>query len=541
VQERATLGTLPRPGERIDRYDVIAEVAHGGMAAVYAVRRSSIGGFDKTLAMKVLLPHLRSERRFVEMFLDEARIASTIQHPNVVHVFDLGEHDGSPFMVMEFLRGQSLNRILKKTRQGGPRLPLGLLCRVLADSASGLHAAHETRGADGEPLNVVHRDVSPQNIHVGYDGQVKIVDFGIAAARGRIAATRTGEVKGKLTYLSPEQIDRSSPVDRRTDIWALGVVAWELFARRRLFKAEDDGTRIWKIMNMEIPDLRAAVPGVPRAVAEVVMRCLERAPAARPATCQQIATVLDRAARELGGDSTAELSNHVSTLFAAEKAVEEERLAAALREGPPPPLVEGDPTSEPSLSAVRTRSEQSVVAIRDSRWRRLAVAGVALVALLAGVGFYALGSPPDAPASAPGPDDTTHGPASSAPAKTVTEPTPDPDPSPPTALPATPQAPAPSARSITVRVDEAARLVLVDGERREGNPLVIALGEDGRAEVELVARDGRIVRREVTEADDGSSLAFEPETEPASRGTRSVRGTRDGRNMGMRALIDNPY
>jgi serine/threonine-protein kinase len=526
VGEAAPLGTLPRIGERVDRYEVVAEVAHGGMAAVYAVRRSSIGGFDKILAMKVLLPHLQNERQYVDMFLDEARIASRIEHPNVVHVFDVGEHQGAPFMVMEFLRGQSLSRIRKKAHASDTPLSLGFLCRVLAQTAEGLHAAHEVRDADGELLHVVHRDVSPQNVHVGYDGQVKIVDFGIAAARGRISATRSGELKGKLAYVAPEQIDRSSRIDYRTDLWALGVTAWELFAGRRLFKADDDGTRLWKILNMEVPDLRKTAPQTPADVAAAIMCCLERTPDDRPASALFVAETFTAAARKHGFTRNADVAASINALFASERAISEERLSAAMRDAPVP-IVESERTSE-SGSLPSSTSDMKIAIVggtRRPRWLPV-VAALALAAAIGTVGALAVSDPAEDEAL----EQMT----------TETPPPPEPD-------------PAPAAETITVHVDPDARLVLVDGERRSDNPLAIEVSDDEPVTVELVAPDGEIVRHEVGVADDGRTLSLpelEPVAEPAEaapapapmrRTRRTTKTDRDRSMMGRRGILANPY
>jgi serine/threonine protein kinase len=217
------VGSLPAPGERLGAYEVIAELACGGMAAVYlARRRFEVGGLGKLVAVKVVLPHLR-DREFVTMFLDEVRVAVAIAHTNVVQVLDVGECDGWPYMVMEYLRGQSLDRVVRRARD--QRIVAdGPILMALAQAAAGLHAAHETVGDDGEPLGIVHRDVTPRNIHVGYDGCTKIVDFGIAASRGKIVKTQPGVVKGTLHYMPPEMISRAHRVDRRADVWSFGVV-----------------------------------------------------------------------------------------------------------------------------------------------------------------------------------------------------------------------------------------------------------------------------------------------------------------------------
>jgi serine/threonine-protein kinase len=342
--------SLLGPSDVVGRYEVVAELAHGGMAAVLVVRRAGVEGFDKLLAMKVMLPHLAGERKYVDMFLDEARIAAHIQHRNVVQVFDVGEHEGVPHLVMELLRGQALSRIQKKLRPEGRWMKPGHSLAVLAQAADGLHAAHETRGADGAPLHVVHRDVSPHNVHVGYDGQVKVLDFGIAAAAGRISSTRSGEIKGKFSYLAPEQITRSTELDRRVDVWALGVVAWEQLAGRRLFAAKDEGTLLWKVLNEPVPSLRDLTSSIPRAACECVMACLERDPDDRPRTCEEVAEVLWRACDELGDASPRSLGAWMSEEFARDRLLEQERLSAALRRGPPPPIKEPEADSADAVS-----------------------------------------------------------------------------------------------------------------------------------------------------------------------------------------------
>ena len=548
MAEPARLGTLPRVGDRIDRYEVVAEIAHGGMAAVYAVRRTSIGGFDKLLAMKVLLPHLQNEKQFVDMFLDEARIGSKIQHPNVVGLFDLGEHDGSPFMVMDYLRGQSLSRVVKKARKTSTRLPLGFFCRIMAQTAEGLHGAHEARGSDGELLSVVHRDVSPQNIHIGYDGQVKVVDFGIAAARGRISSTRSGELKGKFTYLAPEQIDRAGELDRRVDIWAFGVVAWELFAGRRLFKADDDGRRLWKILNMEIPPLSEVAPGVPGGLATLVMGCLNRNPKQRPSDCQVLAQEFGKVARQLGSDTAGDISREVRALFASEKAVEEERLSAAQRKGPAPPLID-EPTSEPSVQTqTEGRPGNPAILLGDDELGRRPSRTPVLMALCAAgvavglIAFVAFGRGGGEASPEPGGRRTGGGPACAARAcagggrghgRGL------------------PEEAAVETVRIGVSVDPEARLVLVGGERRRDNPLRLELLPDQTVEVELVSPSGGIQRYEVTAADDGQTLelAEEAAEEVAEAPGRRPRDRAAGRTAmgsammgtGMRALLNNPY
>jgi serine/threonine-protein kinase len=226
--------------ERIGRYELCFELASGGMASVYLARAEGSPGFEKLVALKRIHPHLADERGYVEMFLDEARIASRITHANVCSVFDFGESDGEYFIAMEYLVGEPLSRVQRRVvvnaeQRTSPLLP-ARMARIIADACEGLHAAHELRDASGESLNVVHRDVSADNLFITYDGAAQVVDFGIAHARQRLHQTEAGQVKGTFPYMAPEQMT-AAVVDRRVDVWALGAVLWELLALRRLFFA----------------------------------------------------------------------------------------------------------------------------------------------------------------------------------------------------------------------------------------------------------------------------------------------------------------
>lgn len=324
------LASLPRPGETVDRYRVVAPIAQGGMAAVYAARREGPGGFDKLLALKLMLPHLAAERRFIDMFLDEARLVAQLQHANLVHVFDTGEHQGLPYLVMEFLSGKSFADCQRRAAELGLELPIEFVIAVLAEAATGLHAAHETVNTSGTPLGIVHRDVSPQNVHVGYDGQVKVVDFGIAYASGRLAVTRTGEVKGKLAYIAPEQLDQQQPVDRRADVWALGVMAWEAFAGRRLFHAATESSTMWNVLQAPIPPLASVAPKVPAQVAALVDACLQRDVLRRAPTALHIAEGL----HSLAPAQTGLVREWAERLFGLERLSETAALATPVLDSP---------------------------------------------------------------------------------------------------------------------------------------------------------------------------------------------------------------
>jgi len=229
------------PGHRLDqRYELLCPVAQGGMAVVWVARVVGKLGLEKLYAVKTILPHLHGDASFRAMFLDEAKIASRIRHPNVVALEDLGEDDGQLYMALEWVAGDSLSRLHGEVQARGTAIPPNVLLRILADACAGLHAAHELQGDDGRPLNVVHRDISPQNLLVTTSGVTKVIDFGIATAIDRLAEkTRKGLLKGKIEYAAPEQV-RMLRVDRRADIWALGTILYQYLAGRLPFTGERD-------------------------------------------------------------------------------------------------------------------------------------------------------------------------------------------------------------------------------------------------------------------------------------------------------------
>jgi len=289
---------LLRPGDRLDRYELLCPIASGGMATVWLARLRGKRGFEKLFAVKTIRTELHGDQRFQEMFLDEARIASGIQHPNVAQILDLGEQDQVLYIVMEWVDGESLTKIRKLLGRRGSVLPIGVALRILADACAGLHAAHELRDDDGEPLGIVHRDVSPQNILVSTSGVVKLIDFGIAKAQNRKQGeTRTGVVKGKIQYLAPEQVKKERRIDRRTDIWALGACLHELVTGRLAYEDDDDLEVIRKLMADEPPP---SVEGIPEPIQEVLGRSMAIDPAARFPTAASMQRALEAAMVRLG-------------------------------------------------------------------------------------------------------------------------------------------------------------------------------------------------------------------------------------------------
>jgi serine/threonine-protein kinase len=270
-----------KPGSRLGDSELLLRIGRGGMATVWVAReRGASTEEDRLVAVKAMLPELAEEAEFVRMFLDEVRLVRSIRHGNVVNVYDVGEHDGVMWMSMEWVEGESLHTVIA---EAGKRraIPPEMAVKIIADAAAGLHAAHELKDEHGGPRGVVHRDVSPHNILIGTNGVVKLVDFGVAKAVGRVSeATRAGQLKGKFGYMSPEQA-RGKPIDRRSDVFALGIVLFELTTSRRLFRGDSDIETLRLVISSRIPRPTSFDPVYPVELERIVMKALERDPAAR--------------------------------------------------------------------------------------------------------------------------------------------------------------------------------------------------------------------------------------------------------------------
>ena len=252
-------GTVP---EILGGFQLIERVATGGMASLYLGRRAGARGFVKPVALKIFHSDLGEDQEFVEMFIDEAHILSRLNHPNIVHVEELGEDQGFMFLVMEFVDGCPVRAVLKQARQFGTPLPVPLAVHIAACAADGLHYAHEARDESNRPLGIVHRDVSPTNLLLSHDGHVKVIDFGIAKSAEQVHQTTFRRLKGKVAYMSPEQV-KCGPLDRRSDIYSLGVVLWEMLANRRAFLASDEIALVYEVSSnpiTPITELRTDLP-----------------------------------------------------------------------------------------------------------------------------------------------------------------------------------------------------------------------------------------------------------------------------------------
>jgi serine/threonine-protein kinase len=306
LEDRADLPELGalRAGapEHIGRYRVLAKLGAGGFATVYLARLEGAAGFGRFVAIKRIHDHLASEPELVAMFLDEARVASAIDHPNVCAPLDFGRTDeGNYFLAMDYLLGEPLSEVRRAYGRvhGAPKPEdVAFVLRVMADAAHGLHAAHEALDTRGRPLEIVHRDVAPANLFVLFSGHVKVVDFGIAKAARKLHTTQHGVFKGHVPFAAPEQL-RGRTLDRRADLWSLGVVLWEMLAKRRLFAQKDEVALVDAIVRDPIPQLREKAPWVSPRLAQAVHRCLSREIEERPSSALELALVLEEELRRL--------------------------------------------------------------------------------------------------------------------------------------------------------------------------------------------------------------------------------------------------
>jgi len=277
----------------VGRYALYNEIAAGGMATIHLGRLLGPVGFARTVAVKRLHPQFAKDPEFVSMFLDEARLAARVQHPNVVATIDVVATDGELFLIMDYVRGESLSKILRAVRKRNRHVPPRIAAAIMCGFLHGLHAAHEAKNERGEPLGLVHRDVSPQNVLVGSDGIARVLDFGIAKAAGRIQVTRDGQIKGKLAYMPPEQL-AGRDLSRGVDIYASAVVMWETLTAERLFKGDTESETLAKILRDPVPPPSSVVPSVPTGFDAPLLKALNRDVSKRHATAKELALELER-------------------------------------------------------------------------------------------------------------------------------------------------------------------------------------------------------------------------------------------------------
>jgi eukaryotic-like serine/threonine-protein kinase len=352
----AKLLSVDGEGERLDRFELVAELASGGMATVYLARLSGVAGFQRLVAIKRLHPHLAKEPDFIEMFLDEARLAARIHHPNVVPIQEVGESKQGYYLVMDYVDGDTLARLLARAAQGKTQIPWGVTIRIMLDTLAGLHAAHELKDDLGQPLQIVHRDVSPQNILVGADGIARITDFGVARAASRLSTTRSGQLKGKLAYMAPEQA-RGDNIDRRADIFSCGIVLWECLALKRLFKGDGEAQTLNRVLYDPIAPPTSVRADIPRELEAICMKALERDVEKRFTSSQEFADDLERVGRALSCvGSVRDVAACLESVFGADLVQQREAVRAWLARSEPSGTGPKSRRSRPSLpESVATR------------------------------------------------------------------------------------------------------------------------------------------------------------------------------------------
>ncbi|HEX7701508.1 MAG TPA: protein kinase, partial [Kofleriaceae bacterium] len=302
-------------GSAASSYEILAKLATGGMAEIFLARGASTGGVERYVVLKRILRQRAHDQSFVRMFLDEARLAAQLQHPNIAQVYDIGKLGESFFFTMEYVHGETVRALLQRAHALRSPIPIGSILVIAAGAASGLHHAHERNGLDGRPLGIVHRDVSPSNLMASYEGGVKLVDFGVAKAAHRSQETRSGTVKGKISYLSPEQC-RGAPIDRRSDLFSLGIVLWEMLTTERLYKRATDFEAMAAIVSEQVPPPSSRRADVPRELDALVMQLLAKDPAERFQSADHLHEAIESVAVRIGSAlSSAGLARYLRDLF----------------------------------------------------------------------------------------------------------------------------------------------------------------------------------------------------------------------------------
>jgi serine/threonine protein kinase len=311
-------------------YRLVQKIAVGGMAEVFKAKRSGVEGFEKVLAVKRILPHLSDNKEFVEMFIDEAKMVAGLAHPNIVQISDLGKIDKSYYIAMEYVHGRDLRTILRRAKERGLRLPLDLTVLIVSKVCSALEFAHRKKDERGRPMLIVHRDISPQNILISFEGEVKLTDFGIAKAATKARITDAGALRGKLLYMSPEQA-WGKPMDRRSDVFSLGIVFYEMITDQKPFLGSSEMSILEMVRECRIAPPSDVNPRIPERLEKVVMTALDREPDHRYQDASQMYRELDRVLHERQPPTAVELSRFLELLFD-----EEERTEARPEEQPEP-------------------------------------------------------------------------------------------------------------------------------------------------------------------------------------------------------------
>jgi serine/threonine protein kinase len=261
--------------DRIGPFQVLERISAGGMAEVYKAKQSGADGFERLVAIKRILPHIARDPNFIAMFQAEAKLAVQLQHGNIAQIYQLGRQDDSFYIALEFVEGRDVGALLDYHQKQNKGLPLPQACYIITRCAEGLDYAHNKRSPDGKPLNIIHRDISPPNILISYEGEVKLIDFGLAKATSSSVQTQAGIIKGKLAYMSPEQV-RGSQLDARSDVFALGIVFFELLTGKRLFRRDSDIETFESVRQCKVPKPSEINPTIPAALEKILLKTLAR-------------------------------------------------------------------------------------------------------------------------------------------------------------------------------------------------------------------------------------------------------------------------
>ncbi len=398
---------------RLGRYTLHGEIASGGMATVYFGRLAGEGGFSRVVAIKCMHPHLAEDPEFRAMFLDEARLAARIRHPNVVSTIDMGSSDDGMFLVMEYITGESLAALTRAAARRGEPIPVSISIRIMIDTLYGLHAAHVVTDDAGAPLSIVHRDISPQNILVATDGHARVLDFGIAKAAGRSHTTRDGQLKGKFRYMAPEQV-RDAPVSAQTDVYAASVVLWELLTGQPLFRGSNDAAVIARVLEGVIAPPSKLAPALSGELDAIVLRGLARQPSDRFASAEEMAEALEVLSHPTTARQVGVWVDHIAGDVLRQRNEQIARFDGA-------PSVPGLLLSRPASPGPTTETSTQEVPVPEAKTQLLPVKaspegdpapkggravpvlpvllGTAVVGILAGLAFVAARSSSPAPAA----------------------------------------------------------------------------------------------------------------------------------------------
>ena len=348
-------GEKPKASIRFGKYTLIDRIAVGGMAEIFLARQAGLEGFEKTIVIKRIRPHLSKQVSFVKMFLNEAKLAAQLNHPNIVQIYDLGKISDSYFIAMEYIFGRDMRRIIPKADALGIPFPMVYALKIASSVCEGLYYAHQKVDLYGNPLNIVHRDVTPENIFVSFDGTVKVLDFGIAKAANNIEQTRAGEIKGKLSYMSPEQC-MGKQLDQRSDLFSLGVVLYEWLTGFKLFTGDSEVAILKSITEGKIYAPSYFKSDIPESVEAILMKALAKDRDQRYQTAWDMQYDLDQFLSQYEfTPSNIHLSNFLKQLFIDELEEEKSNLAARTSQGPEQVVDE----AEEIISQVDAVSEKS--------------------------------------------------------------------------------------------------------------------------------------------------------------------------------------